>query len=91
MYTPKKVAKNNDRAASAVALAHAHAHIVADHVIDSFNQLAKKLVTCLVYSFAHKGSQKKAPRIQKKAPLSSIHGQPRLLNSARSSSLGLHT
>ena len=35
-----------------VALVHAHAHILADHVTDSFNQLAKKLVTCLVASLA---------------------------------------
>ena len=44
MYTPKKVAKINDRTASAVALVHARARAYPGRSCDSFNQLAKKLV-----------------------------------------------
>ena len=37
LCNPKKVAKYNDCAASVVALVHAHAHILADHVIRSIS------------------------------------------------------
>ena len=47
LCTPKKVAKNNDRAASVAALVHAHAHAHARaHIAypgrscDSFNQIS---------------------------------------------------
>ena len=48
LCTLKKVTKINDRAAGVVALVHAHAH--PGRSCDSFNQLAKKFVTCLVAS-----------------------------------------
>ena len=53
LCTPKKLAKNNDHTASVVAhgsRARAHAH--PGRSCDSFNQLAKKLVTCLAASLA---------------------------------------
>ena len=37
LCTLKKVAKNNDHAASVVALVHTHAHILADHVTRSIS------------------------------------------------------
>ena len=37
LCTPKKVAKNNDSAASVVALVHTHTHILADHVTHSIS------------------------------------------------------
>ena len=51
VFSPKKEAKNNDCAASVVALVHAHTPL-HHRSCDSFNQLAKKLVTCLVPSLA---------------------------------------
>ena len=52
LCTPKNVAKNNDHAASVVALVHAHTNILADHVTRSISLASKKLVTCLVASLA---------------------------------------
>ena len=37
LCTPKKVAKNNECAASVVALVHTHAHILADHMSRSIS------------------------------------------------------
>ena len=54
-----------------MALVHARAH---GRSCDSFNQLTKKLVTCLVAArFARKGSQKKAHTIE--SPPSFKHPQ----------------
>ena len=53
LCTPKHVAKNNDRAASVVALVHTRAHGYPRRSCDSFNQLAKtRLVATLAR--AHK-------------------------------------
>ena len=37
LCTPKNVAKNNDHAASVVALVHTHTNILADHVTRSIS------------------------------------------------------
>ena len=48
LCTLKKVAKNNDHAPHSGSRVHAH----PGRSCDSFNQLSKKLITCLVASLA---------------------------------------
>ena len=71
-------ARGNNNNDDKVALVHAHAHILADHV------------TRLIKKVASLAKDSKSPK-KNRLSLSSIQGQPQPPNPARSSSLGRHT